>query len=632
MGTLARSVHSQRILTAWFILLLCWPATAAEDKPSAVRDLRYGVALFHYFQRDYYDSLSELMVAEQRGGIRGHGDTGQIMKGGLSLSMGMERQAADVFRNILNESHPREVRDAAWFYLAKLRYRRADWEGAAASLANISGELNRRMRQEKDALQINLAIRRQQLDQAEQVLRNEKKLTPWLPYVYYNLGAARIRDGDHAAGVYYFDSLADLPLESEEHLSLRDKALTAAGYSWMQQGNYNAAIDRFTRVRLQSPLINRALLGYGWAATEAQQYALALAPWQTLVKRSPVSPSVQEALLAIPYAYEKVGATGQALEAFKAAESNYSNQLSVINGINAYLQAGALLESLQADVAENAYLQRLSELLSQQQFQNQVRDLRDLLELEDRLQDWRDKLQIYRHLLDQREAVREDRLMAVREKQFPKNLAKLQAQYETMAAKLEAAEQRQDAMAVADDTTLSLWQRVVSAQRAIDRLDRHGEDTAEYREPLRRFKGVLMWQAAETFPENIWSAKKALKQLQTDLETARQQQDRLAGIIDQAPDIAPYRIRLASLEQRLVDQQLALNNLLDHSETRLLASVSGELQQQVARLRYYQGHARLSVARLYDVARDAAAPLPDQPAPESSSRHREPMAVKEADQ
>lgn len=93
---------------------------AKENMRSSVADLRYGVALYHYYQQDYIPALSELMVADTRDGIQGHSDNPELIAGGISLAFGMQHHAESVFNTILvDERRPQSVRDAAWFYHVK---------------------------------------------------------------------------------------------------------------------------------------------------------------------------------------------------------------------------------------------------------------------------------------------------------------------------------------------------------------------------------------------------------------------------------------------------------------------------------------------------------------------------------
>ncbi|MDZ4260943.1 MAG: hypothetical protein U1B30_01245, partial [Pseudomonadota bacterium] len=116
------------LVVRYFLMLVAVAVTSvdAKEKPkTSVADLRYGVALYHYYQQDYIAALAELMVADTRDGIQGHGDNPELIAGGVSLAFGMQHHAEGVFNQILqDERRPQSVRDAAWFYLGKLHYTR----------------------------------------------------------------------------------------------------------------------------------------------------------------------------------------------------------------------------------------------------------------------------------------------------------------------------------------------------------------------------------------------------------------------------------------------------------------------------------------------------------------------------
>ena len=92
MGAVTRFASLAGIL---IVAVTANSSVAAKVKPrSTVADLRYGVALYHYYQQDYMTALSELLVAKQRGGIQGHGDNPEIMEGGFALAYGIDNYAA----------------------------------------------------------------------------------------------------------------------------------------------------------------------------------------------------------------------------------------------------------------------------------------------------------------------------------------------------------------------------------------------------------------------------------------------------------------------------------------------------------------------------------------------------------
>lgn len=607
-------------------------ADESREKPSTVQDLRYGVSLYHYFQRNYQTALIELLIAEQRGGIQGHANSGELMRGGLQLAMGMEKQASELFERVITEQTSPRIRNVAWFYLAKLRYQRGNTVGAVAAVSKVSGELPDEMADELTALQVNLAVQQGDFAGAEAQLathvqsseefQQPEKMSAWLPYIYYNLGVAHMQAGNGERGVRYLSQLGDMPFRDEEHRALRDKALTAAGYYLMQQGEQRAAIDHFTRVRLQSPLIQRAMLGYGWAAFELQEYREALNPWTALQSYPSFDRNVQQAMLAIPHAYEEMARPGEALHAYRNAEQTYREQLQDVAAFADRIDSDAFADidwlniwsASQQQTSDDTqlvsdYEMRLLHLLSEDHFQIHAGDLRDMSEMQQSLSDWQQKLDIYRDLLQQREQQRSGQLQQIAERQIPQLLQSISERQKQLRQQLTQAEQQGDVMAVASGETKSLWQIVERAQLALERLTisavERDEEMAAAQQQLERYQGMLLWQAHEEYPDRRWQVKKGLAGLQRELTTAQQSQQRLQVIIDEASDIAPYQMRLAQLEQRLNDQQLALNGTIAESESQLKVAVLTELEQQKQRLHSYQAQARVSLARLYDSVANA---------------------------
>ena len=115
---------------------------AAEKPKSEVADLRYGVALYNYYQQEYIPAITELMIADARDGIHGHSNNPELIAGGISLAFGMQKHAEELFSHLLEDNNrPQNVRDAAWFYLGKLQYARGDWQvlppALVASVKNL---------------------------------------------------------------------------------------------------------------------------------------------------------------------------------------------------------------------------------------------------------------------------------------------------------------------------------------------------------------------------------------------------------------------------------------------------------------------------------------------------------------
>ena len=153
--------------------------------------------------------------------------------------------------------------------------------------------------------------------------------------------------------------------EGPVELALRDKANLTLGYHFLRQQLGGTAKPMFARIRTEGPYSNRALLGMGWAELapegsrqqreavgqwrrirrlprrrltgcpdpppgfsrrrsttvspaapfrragisedETESLLRALTVWNELVQRDPMNAAVQEAMLAIPYALDRLG-------------------------------------------------------------------------------------------------------------------------------------------------------------------------------------------------------------------------------------------------------------------------------------------------------------------------------------
>lgn len=620
------------------------PADAKEKPKTSVADLRYGVALYHYYQQDYIAALAELMVADTRDGIQGHGDNPELIAGGVSLAFGMQHHAEGVFNQILqDERRPQSVRDAAWFYLGKLHYSRGDWAAAEQSFARVSREFKPSLRAQMQALQINIRIRNKNYTDLTLDNIDSDELRAWSPYTFYNLGAAHARDGNFASAQQFFNELIDIdvvdnPVRRKEQWALQDKAYTAIGYSYLAEKKYAAAIREFTKVRLDGVFANQALLGYGWAAVAQEEYDEALRPWQLLRSRSLMYPAVQESLLALPFAYEKLGAQGEAVNAYQSAEELLAREINLIRDMRATLTEGELLtligseplsaedakKVLRGDDAEAGTLTAvvtddgqnwlkldstsiiktrsayLNELFAKNTFQTAVLDLRDLLRLQTLLQNWLPKLDAYRELLLQKQAQRDRQEQQLAQHSALQQEQKLQLERATLAQQLAQISSSDNYMALADDETRALYVRIERGQQTIARMESAGQDTSELETRIKMFGGILLWRAAQQYPAQLAAQQGELKKIDATLVQIAQTRNNIEEITATSIDIQPTLARLQVL-QKEVSVHLENTDQLIAQQSRLLRQqVDQQLAAHEKRLNNYLAQAHLAVARLYD--------------------------------
>ena len=597
------------------VLLSCLAVDGlAKKKLTAVEDLRYGVALYHYYQGDYMEALTELLIAKEKGGIKGHGDNPEIMEGGFSLGFGLERHASDIFERLLAENRSKRSRDAAWFFLSKLRYLRADWQGAEEALAKVKKPAVE-IRNDVIAHRINLAIKQNKLELAERLIRKKKPERGWMPYIYFNLGAAYAREQRYDDAVRNFNILSKSHYRSDELRALYDKAMTSAGYSYLLSERYPEAIEQFSKVRLTSVLSGRALLGYGWAEVKLGQYEEALKPWQYLAENSLVDENSQEAQVAVPYAYEKLGKEGLALASFQKAEENFLAEMARLDAVIESTQGNQLLDALKIERSEgmdwlkyvrdnqlSPQLSYLAELFSREDFQGLVQELRDLLGIQQDLIDWQEKLKFYEDMLATREQGRKLRAERLAARELTTTIKTMKAERSALAKKIEKIAAERDYFALASEDQRELIDRVLRSQKSIELLRETDPFIDESEEAVRRYYGILYWEASEQFSDRLWRAVKTLSRLDKTLATVTRNHEKVQYIIDNAEDLQPLMTRTLAMQDRVEIELARIGLAVDNTQEDLRRRTNQVLLTQRGRLNHYLAQSRLSIARLYDKA------------------------------
>jgi hypothetical protein len=167
------------------------------------------------------------------------------------------------------------------------------------------------------------------------------------------------------------------------------------------------------RVRLNGPFSNRALLGSGWADASQDRFERALVPWSILIQREVTDPAVQEAMLAVPYAYAKLNVHsraalmyGSALEAFGTEVDKLGASIKSIREGN-FLQA-LVREELKQDanwvvklrnLPETPETYYLLELMASHDFQESLKNYLDLEELRKKLVVWAEDLNAFEEII-----------------------------------------------------------------------------------------------------------------------------------------------------------------------------------------------------------------------------------------
>jgi outer membrane protein assembly factor BamD (BamD/ComL family) len=609
-------VKCLRHCIAGLCLALAPPAAVTAE---SVQALRYGTTLFHFYQADYFDALTELMIAQQTAVLGPHEDSAELLRGGMSLSYGMDLQAEEIFTTYLDR--PREIadHDRAWFYLAKMAWQRGELDRCASAMGNVDKLTSPALAEELNYLRAQLNVRRGNYARARDYLGQLPADSDWLPYHYYNMGAHSAAAGDWSGASEYFQAFDHLHIRGEETKLLRDRAYTAAGFAHLSNGEYRAAGQDFVRVRLESPMAEQALLGYGWAASQEQDYRAALAPWKTLSQQAPLTPSVRESLLALPYAYEQLGHDGLALSNYRDAARVFAAELDETRKAIKAFSGGDLAELLELEpqragdgwLAGNDILPLspqapyLRRLIASHGFQDAVRELRDLHQLDKRLQQAAERIAVLWQVDADQQQVWAGLLRQERESQLRQRQLILREQIEQLRDRIAIAESGNLYREFTDSRQLALWTRVDHAAILLEQLpgklesNRAREQQQKQQQKLDFLRGLLIWEDSEAFPARAWAARKQLRELQQLAGVTSRTLASLQGTIARR-EVSSFAPRLARLQQRLAEQLGQVEYALDISNNRVRHLAIAELQNQTRELTRSLGQSKLAVARLYD--------------------------------
>lgn len=623
---MAKAAHNclGKLTLAGCCALLCLPAAAAQTQaplmstPQAVRDLHYGDALFYFFQDDYFRALVRLDAARKLERIPHHEVEGELLVGALYLSLGQHQEAGRIFQALLNDNVSITVRNRAWFYLAKLWYQRNYFAEAESALGQIQGELAEGLEQQRRMLYAQVLMNQDRFDEAIRLLETWQFGEDWGAYARFNLGVALVRQQRSAEGVKLLDAVGSMEAPDTELKALRDKANLALGFTWIKDGKFAEAKQVLQRVRLEGPQSNKALLGLGWADSNATQYNRALVPWLELKERNLLDAAVQEAYLAIPYAYAQLAAQGQAADAYAFAIESFRTESARIDESIAAIRGGGLLTALLdanddaqfgwharmknlPDAPESRYLYHL---MASHTFQEALKNYRDLEIMQRNLDQWQSSVAAFGDMMDTRRLAYAQRSDALTRATRDVNIDAIEGKVLELSARIEAVERDQDVAALATPRDQALWRKVQDIDAAL--AQRTGDPaTEEMRDKARLVRGVLYWDFNANFKARLWHQKKEMR----ELEVAAKESRRRWTLLDRARDDYPQRTeefgtRVAALAPKL-EQLLAACRQAGQTQARYLADVAiRELESQKQRLAQYSLQAQFALASIYDRAAD----------------------------
>ena len=597
------------------------PAAARRHDPeklpvTRIRDLHYGDVLFYFYQDDDFEAITRLTAYQHWNLIPHHEDEGQLLLGGLYLSLGMHNEAGERFQTLLTKDVPTGVRNRAWFYLAQVWYARGYLDKAEDALSKIQGKLSRELEAQKDHLYANVLMHEGKFDEAIRLLVSWKGTPTWSAYARFNLGVALVRQKRLADADPFLTAVGTMYAETAEMLALKDRANLALGFAELQADQPAKAKAALERVRLNGPYSNKALLGTGWADAALGDFKAALNPWMELRGRNLLDAAVQESLLAVPYAFGKLSANAQSAEYYETAVESYDAETVRLDDAITRIRSGSLLDQVISSEKESRYgwfwqLKNIPEapesrylyaVLAGHDFQEGLKNYRDLVYMAHTLDKWGDSMEAFGDMIDTRERAYAERLPRVDALLASGAVEKLAQRKGDLESRVNAIDGDKDVAALGSPEEREQWARVQRVEAALAAAP-DDQERADLKERLRLVKGVLYFRLNDSFRARMWQQRRTIKDLDLALHEAQNRWIRVERARQSVPtNNGEFAARVAALKARMDGLQAHLA-ATEQKQSEYLGQVAvAELEQQKDRLSTYQVQARFALATMYDRA------------------------------
>jgi len=591
--------------------------------PIKLQDLAYGNILFEYYRGNSLEALNAILVAEKKKLLPHHSQNARLLSGVIYLDLGMLEHAQSIFSHLLTEQDLKsDFLAKLEFYLGKIHYRQNDFAQAETRLNKVINVIAPDLRDESYLMLSNIALKQGHKDNALTLLGHISKDSKLAAYSRFNLGIILLREGDFVKATPLLAAPYGEYTTDKIMKSLQDKGLVALGYYYLGQKNFAKAREYFLKVRLHSPSSNKALLGMGWSYLEADSPRKALSHWLALKDRDIRDLAVQEALLAIPYAYQKLDSMQPALQSYLHASDVFQQQIDQIDALVQQIEQGDLVEkfvdklvnsqsqTMDDDGVQDArlfgdqYDYYLFELVSQNQFNENFRNYQKLGRLARIVSHWEEQLPVSDQILAANQIRSDEQIPLADQYLAEKPFEEQKQRLATIQTDIADLKQDKRFYLLANDQQLEIYQRIHRDEEIIGKLPADMIND-EQREKLRRAEGVMQWQLESGKVGKIWELQKVANQVAEMLTQISQRRVALQSARDAATvRFIGYQDKIDQGKQGLLGLSDKITEQIQLQSDEIKQQIIKVLMQRRASLDHYLLQSDLSIARLNQQAID----------------------------
>lgn len=602
-------------------LLAARPAPAAE-----LRDLYFGEALYHAYQGQYFEALERLdaelaqhrrLDEPQLDALHYHVGQAEFSVGDFELSYRMHHRAGRAIRAVLESNVDEVVRNEAAFRLARIHFQKGQMDSALEALERIDGKVPDAIRDEIEFLRANVYMALGRPADAADVLKGLQGAKGLSGFAAYNFAIAELQAGRTKEALQQLDKAGQSKGADRASAAIADKSNMVLGRLMLESANFERAQQSFDHVHLEGPYSNQALLSAGWAYASAENYERALVPWNLLVQRDATDSAVQEAKLALPFAYAKLNAYGRSALLYDQALGSFGEEITKVDASIRSIREGKFLQALVReeikqdkewvvrlralpDAPETYYL---TTLMASHDFQTALQNYLDMEDLRTKLLAWQTNFAAFEDVIGLRRANYEPLLPAI-DAQF----RELDSQIRLRMEQRDNLEQRLQAILTAPRPDL-----LATAEERID-LERlrkiqialnatNDPQTAALQKRMQYLQGVLSWKLRTEYHERLTQAHKHLRALNDDVAVLRARYDAFVRARQAAVhSYVGYDLPINRLRTRVRESLQRVSTLMARQGQLIETVAINELKTRGQRLELYQTQARYAVADSYDRA------------------------------
>lgn len=650
-----------------FGALLTVPAHATDEphSPQALSRLHLGNAKYALYHADPLTALTRMAVAATQPLTAADARQLALLQGSAALGWGMPAQAGQVLQDVLDQDiNDEATRVRAHYWLSRLYFSqnqvpqaRHHYEKIAAMAASDKrGDTHYLTESQWDKLHY-MAANIQVLASAPEAYSEQLSSTDIEAYyLLYNRGVMAFQQNqlreaealfgqaqqglsshlspgrEPAQGLLSWLGLGNNSQPEQvsvaEYQALLNQILLARGQTLLAEGKLAQATDAFGQISGQTLARDEALLGYGWALAQGDDWPMAMGVWQFLTEQ-PENLYTLQARHALGLGYAQHKGYQDALQHFEALDAALSDAVDELDALkqrvaepNYWFAIGnALAHDHTGEPLPSAYVSWpqvhrdiLKRIVTTEQAQSSyalLQHLRTLSDMRELLTQKQHDIRQFTMLIDERRVEHARRVRAIDTASHDDTLRTLSAQSQALRTRIEQAAREAEQARTQDAYFAAIAQlakpeqqpqlaRLQTASAQLQSLQQHNRAKPEHQARLQRLQGILQWQIDDEFVPLMWQYKKQLNTLDDLRHEAAQRLQALEQLVANPAMFDAQQARVDAAAAQIATRQQEVARLADTVVATLISRTRQALETRRSYLLEQQTTTRLALLQLRD--------------------------------